>query len=124
MDELLWDPEGGGYFNNRSGDASILLRMKAGGPPCGAGCGGSPAGWVLLLLLLAPVATPCIRCRRRLPLPCARQEDYDGAEPAASSIALANLWRLASLSGAEASAVGASVIWGGRVWAAGLVVCC
>lgn len=30
------------------------------------------------------------------------KEDYDGAEPAASSIAAANLWRLAGLSGTEA----------------------
>lgn len=29
------------------------------------------------------------------------KEDYDGAEPAASSIAAANLWRLAGLSGTE-----------------------
>lgn len=28
MDECLWDEQGGGYFNNASGDASILLRMK------------------------------------------------------------------------------------------------
>ncbi|EFN56229.1 hypothetical protein CHLNCDRAFT_145019 [Chlorella variabilis] len=32
------------------------------------------------------------------------KEDYDGAEPAASSIALANLWRLAGLCGTEESA--------------------
>ena len=32
---------------------------------------------------------------------CLVQEDYDGAEPAASSIALANLWRFAGLSGGE-----------------------
>jgi hypothetical protein len=36
------------------------------------------------------------------------QEDYDGAEPAASSIALANLWRFAGLSGGEVRASGAS----------------
>lgn len=29
------------------------------------------------------------------------KEDYDGAEPAASSIALANLWRLAGLTSGE-----------------------
>ncbi|PRW45152.1 spermatogenesis-associated 20 [Chlorella sorokiniana] len=56
MQELFWDPAAGAYYNNKEGDASILLRMK---------------------------------------------EDYDGAEPAASSIALANLWRLAGLTSGE-----------------------
>lgn len=32
------------------------------------------------------------------------KEDYDGAEPAASSIAVANLWRFAALGGTEAAA--------------------
>lgn len=35
------------------------------------------------------------------------KEDYDGAEPAASSIALANLWRLAGLTSGE---VGPTVV--------------
>jgi uncharacterized protein YyaL (SSP411 family) len=33
------------------------------------------------------------------------KEDYDGAEPAASSIAAANLWRLAGLAGTDAAKV-------------------
>lgn len=31
MDELFWDEEGGAYFNNPEGDASILLRLKVSG---------------------------------------------------------------------------------------------
>jgi uncharacterized protein YyaL (SSP411 family) len=54
MDALLWDAEGGGYFNSDAGDTSIVLRLK---------------------------------------------EDYDGAEPAPSSVAAMNLMRLAPISG-------------------------
>lgn len=53
MDALFWDHEGGGYFQSREGDDSIVLRVK---------------------------------------------DDYDGAEPAASSVAALNLLRLAPIS--------------------------
>jgi len=49
QDELFWDAGRGGYFNTRTGDAAVILRLK---------------------------------------------EDYDGAEPAANSIAALNLLRL------------------------------
>ena len=60
----------------------------------------------------------CLLCAKRVLVVClcllaARladlaQEDYDGAEPAASSIALASLWRFAGLGGGEVGASGAS----------------
>ncbi|PTY08907.1 thioredoxin domain-containing protein [Opitutaceae bacterium EW11] len=53
LDDLFWDDRDGGYFNSRTGDASIVLRLK---------------------------------------------EDYDGAEPAPSSVAAMNLLRLAPIS--------------------------
>jgi uncharacterized protein YyaL (SSP411 family) len=49
MDALFWDAEHGGYFNTRTGDPAVILRLK---------------------------------------------DDYDGAEPAANSIAALNLHRL------------------------------
>ncbi|HEV8072547.1 MAG TPA: thioredoxin domain-containing protein [Opitutaceae bacterium] len=52
MDELFFDPEGGGYFNSRADDANLVLRLR---------------------------------------------EDYDGAEPAPSSVAALNLLRLAAM---------------------------
>lgn len=41
---------------------------------------------------------------------CGLQEDYDGAEPAASSIALVNLWRLAGLTSGGVSIVHATLL--------------
>ena len=49
MDELFWDEENGAYFNSRTDDATVIVRLK---------------------------------------------EDYDGAEPAPSSVAAMNLVRL------------------------------
>ncbi len=54
MDELFWDPVGGGWFSTTGADASVLLRMK---------------------------------------------EDYDGAEPAPTSVAALNVLTLAHLTG-------------------------
>jgi len=54
QDELFWDAEQGGYFNTRSGDPAVILRLK---------------------------------------------DDYDGAEPAANSIAALNLLRLDAMAG-------------------------
>jgi uncharacterized protein YyaL (SSP411 family) len=52
LDELFWDPVGGGWFSTTGRDPSVLLRLK---------------------------------------------EEYDGAEPAASSVAVLNLLTLAHL---------------------------
>jgi uncharacterized protein YyaL (SSP411 family) len=54
MDELFWDPIGGGWFSTTGRDPSVLLRLK---------------------------------------------EEYDGAEPAASSIAVLNLMTMSHLTG-------------------------
>jgi hypothetical protein len=43
------------------------------------------------------------------------KEDYDGAEPAASSIAAANLWRLAGLSGTEVGSAARVCVCEGRL---------
>jgi uncharacterized protein YyaL (SSP411 family) len=54
LDELFWDPVGGGWFSTTGSDASVLLRLK---------------------------------------------EEYDGAEPAASSVAVLNLLSISHLTG-------------------------
>jgi uncharacterized protein YyaL (SSP411 family) len=59
MDREFWDETGGGYFNSRADDASLVLRLK---------------------------------------------EDYDGAEPAPSSLAALNLLRLEAMVGEGATA--------------------
>jgi len=59
MDELFWDPGGGGWFSTTGHDPSVLLRLK---------------------------------------------ETYDGAEPAASSVAALNLLALSHLTGEAAMA--------------------
>lgn len=114
MDELLWDETGGGYFNNVAGDASILLRMKVCGSramalgravPTPAACC-SPRQRGGHRQSSAPAKLPLLK-RPPPGLPPNAQEDYDGAEPAASSIALANLWRLAGLCGTEVRSPGA-----------------
>jgi uncharacterized protein YyaL (SSP411 family) len=56
QDELFWDAERGGYFNTRTGDPAVILRLK---------------------------------------------DDYDGAEPAANSIAALNLLRLDWMMGGD-----------------------
>lgn len=56
MDRGFWDETGGGYYNSRANDTSLVLRLK---------------------------------------------EDYDGAEPAPSSIAALNLLRLEGLVGGD-----------------------
>jgi len=56
QDELFWDATRGGYFNTRTGDPAVILRLK---------------------------------------------DDYDGAEPAANSIAALNLLRLDWMIGTE-----------------------
>ncbi len=73
MDELFWDPVGGGWFSTTGADPSVLLRMK---------------------------------------------EDYDGAEPAPSSVAALNCLTLAHLTGARAytdRATAAIASFGGRL---------
>ena len=54
LDELFWDPAGGGWYSTTGQDGSVLLRLK---------------------------------------------EEYDGAEPAASSVAVLNLLTIAHLTG-------------------------
>ena len=54
LDELFWDPVGGGWFSTTGSDSSVLLRLK---------------------------------------------EEYDGAEPAASSVAVLNLLTISHLTG-------------------------
>jgi uncharacterized protein len=54
LDELFWDPIGGGWFSTTGSDSSVLLRLK---------------------------------------------EEYDGAEPAASSVAVLNLLTISHLTG-------------------------
>jgi uncharacterized protein YyaL (SSP411 family) len=56
MDREFWDEAGGGYFNSRADDKSLVLRLK---------------------------------------------EDYDGAEPAPSSLAAMNLLRLEAMVGGD-----------------------
>jgi uncharacterized protein YyaL (SSP411 family) len=59
LDELFWDPVGGGWYSTTGKDASVLLRLK---------------------------------------------EEYDGAEPAATSVAVLNLLTLSHLTGDAAMA--------------------
>ncbi|HEY5617664.1 MAG TPA: thioredoxin domain-containing protein [Vicinamibacterales bacterium] len=59
LDELFWDPVGGGWYSTTGKDASVLLRLK---------------------------------------------EEYDGAEPAASSLAVLNLLTMSHLTGDRAMA--------------------
>jgi len=77
MDELFWDAAGGGYYQSPS-PASITT--ESGEETTGRG--ESTSAGVLLRM----------------------KEDYDGAEPAASSIAVSNLWKLAALSGTQKAA--------------------
>ncbi len=73
MDELFWDPVGGGWFSTTGADPSVLLRMK---------------------------------------------EDYDGAEPAPTSVAALNALTLAHLTGERAyadRATEAIASFGGRL---------
>lgn len=81
LDTHFWDEDAGGYFNTREGDPAILLRMKA-REACSA------------RLLPSPQLGP--QRPRRL---SSTQEDYDSAEPSASSVAVDNLLRLSGLLG-------------------------
>jgi uncharacterized protein YyaL (SSP411 family) len=74
MDELFWDENGGGgYFQSAASSSA------GGGGGSGSEKSEKSGSGVLLRM----------------------KEDYDGAEPAASSIAVSNLWKLAALSGTE-----------------------
>lgn len=120
MDELFWDAQHGGYFNNAGDDPSIKMRLKVGAPLPGGIAGPEgiekAGGTFGTHLPLVPGVIPCwhsppassVTCScspkhtGAVPTgPMSLQEDYDGAEPAASSIAAANLWYVAGLSGTE-----------------------
>lgn len=127
LDAHFWDERGGGYFNTREGDPAILLRMKAraAGEVCAWEVKRLPGRHQseqrrrhqrLLLQLGLAVVSPsrfmgvtvalevsvcvsvCLGCSSSLSL---SQEDYDSAEPAASSVAVENLLRLSGLLGAR-----------------------
>jgi uncharacterized protein YyaL (SSP411 family) len=87
LDLDLWDAAGGGYFDAAAGDASVRVRLKE----------------MVSVWLVGCVGGSC-HSSKIAPLTTRLQSQYDGAEPAASSIACANLWRLAALGGADAAA--------------------
>ena len=76
MDELFWDETGGGYFQSPISSTTSAAAAKEGET---SGSDGGGESDVLFRI----------------------KEDYDGAEPAASSIAVSNLWKLAALSSTQ-----------------------
>jgi uncharacterized protein YyaL (SSP411 family) len=80
MDELFWDATGGGYYQSPSPPFSSSTTTTE------SGSGGETPG-------LVEKTSAGVLFRMK--------EDYDGAEPATSSIAVSNLWKLAALSGTQ-----------------------
>ncbi|CAI5478454.1 unnamed protein product [Closterium sp. Yama58-4] len=109
QDRLFWDEQQGAYFNTAEGDPSLLLRMKEdydGAEPAASfsSYSSSPAHsslhqdrlfWDELQGAYFNTAEgdPSLLLRMK--------EDYDGAEPAASSAAAASLARLGAMIGGE-----------------------
>lgn len=78
MDELFWDAQGGGYYQSPSPTSSTTKSGEEASAGGGPGREGTSASVLLRM-----------------------KEDYDGAEPASSSIAVSNLWKLAALSSTQ-----------------------